>query len=94
MVCFNCFIWGDRNQHVVFFLLVAPINGLPACVDQDAPFCLEMMRQHLGDARGHEVFCHRKKHRHEAFNHQVVQFLLGFAQVFWGLQGRDDRKVI
>ena len=68
----NGLAWGDSDQHVVFFLFIASVNGLPTSIDQYAPFCFEMMRQHLGDARGHEVFCDREKHGHEAFNNQVV----------------------
>ena len=94
MVCGDFFFWGDSDQHVVFFLLIAPVDGLPACIDQYTPFCLEMMRQYLGDACGHQVFCCGEKHRHKAFNDQIIQLLLGFAQIFWGLQGWNDRKVI
>ena len=76
------FVFGHRHQHVVVFLLIAPVNHQPARVGQYATFGFEMVSRDLGHACGDHEFGGGEKYGHEAFDHQIVEFLLRFGQMF------------
>ena len=73
---------------------VTTVDGQPAGVDQHAPFGLEGVTGHGGDAGGDQVFGRRVEHGHEAAHHQVVDLLLGIRQVLGSLQRGDDGEVV
>ena len=76
------------------FLERAAVDGQPPGVGHHAALGLERMLFDHGDPGGHHVFGRREEHGQEAPHDQVVDALLGVAEVPGHLQRRDDREVV
>ena len=89
------FVWlHQRERRRVFRLQLAAIDGQPAGVDHHLALGLERLALDARDARGHEEFRRRIKHREETLRDEVVKFLLRFAQGLRRDRRGDDGEVV
>ena len=90
--CLDLLAFRHRRERLT--LLIPAINRQPTRLHQHLAFGLERFALHARNARCHQKFRRRIKHRQEPLHHQVVNFLLLLLQSLGFLQRGDDRKVI